>query len=119
MLRRILLGASLLALAGAAPAQTVLHCGRVIDVRALQVLPERTIVIQDKRIARVDSGYQTIENATVVDLRNHTCMPGLIDLHVHLAFDLTPATFPEGFSLNPPDSAMRAVANAEKTLMAG
>jgi imidazolonepropionase-like amidohydrolase len=54
-----------------------------------------------------------------VDLRGHTCMPGLIDLHVHLAFNLTPASFTEGFTLNPPDFAMRAVQNAEKTLMAG
>lgn len=119
MLRRIILGASLFALCGAALAQTILHCGRVIDVRTLQVLPERTIVIQDNRIARVASGYQVADNATVVDLRSHTCMPGLIDLHVHLAFDLTPAAFTEGFSLNPTDYAMRAVANAEKTLMAG
>ncbi|MGZ5112197.1 MAG: amidohydrolase family protein [Usitatibacter sp.] len=119
MLRRIILGASLFALCGATLAQTILHCGRVIDVRTLQVLPERTIVIQDKRIARVASGYQLVDNATVVDLRAHTCMPGLIDLHVHLAFDLTPAAFTEGFSLNPTDYAMRAVANAEKTLMAG
>jgi imidazolonepropionase-like amidohydrolase len=119
MLRSIILGAALLALNAAALAQTLPHCARVIDVRTLQVLTERTIVIRGERIAAVEAGYRQVENAAVVDLRNHTCMPGLIDLHVHLAFDLTPASFTEGFSLNPTDYAMRAVSNADKTLMAG
>jgi imidazolonepropionase-like amidohydrolase len=119
MIRTTLLVLCLTAGALPAAAQTLLHCGRVIDVRALQVLTERTIVVQDRKIVAIESGYRPAGDATVVDLRSHTCMPGLIDLHVHLAFDLTPAAFYEGFSLNPPDYAMRAVANAEKTLMAG
>lgn len=119
MLRTTLLCLGLAASAAPAAAQTLLHCGRVIDVRGLQVLTARTIVVEDRKIVAVESGYRAAGSATVVDLREHTCMPGLIDLHVHLAFDLTPAAFYEGFSLNPPDYAMRAVANAEKTLMAG
>jgi imidazolonepropionase-like amidohydrolase len=119
MFRRLMLCATLLAAGTPAAAQTLLQCGRLIDVRTLQVLADRTIVVQDKRIVRIDNGFPVVDNATVVDLRNHTCMPGWIDLHVHLAYNLTPAAFYESFSLNPPDYAMRAVANAEKTLMAG
>ncbi len=117
MLRSLLLIALLAPLAAAA--QTLLHCARMVDVRGLQVLGERTLVVEDKRITRIEPGYTApAAGATAIDLRNHTCMPGLIDLHVHLAFDLTPAAFYEAFSLNPPEYAMRAVANAEKTLMA-
>ena len=100
-------------------ATTVLQCGRMIDVRALEVLTERTIVVEEKRIVRIERGYITIADANTVDLRDQTCMPGLIDVHVHLAVSLTPNATVEGFSFNPADYAVRAVGNAEKTLMAG
>jgi imidazolonepropionase-like amidohydrolase len=119
MLRHRLFAATLALCALPASAQTLLQCGRVVDVRNLQVLAERTIVVEGNRIAAIQPGFAARDGATVVDLRSKTCMPGLVDLHVHLAFDLTPASFTESFSLNPPDYAMRAVANAEKTLMAG
>ena len=103
--------------AGAAP--IALQCGALVDVKALAVLPQRTIVVDGKRIDRVESGYAAPAGATVIDLRSHTCMPGLIDLHVHLDNNLTPASFVEQFTLNPTDHAIRAVVNAETTLMAG
>lgn len=100
-------------------ATTALQCGRLVDVRALQVLEQRTIVVEDKRIARVVSGFEAPAGATVIDLRGQTCMPGLIDLHVHLGGQLSPASYMEGIQFNPADDAVRAVANAQKTLMAG
>jgi imidazolonepropionase-like amidohydrolase len=100
-------------------ATTALQCGRVVDVRALQVLDQRTIVVEDKRIARMVSGFEAPAGATVVDLRAQTCLPGLIDLHVHLGGQLSPASYMEDIQFNPPDSAIRAVANAQKTLLAG
>ena len=117
---RSIVGAAALVLAlPCANAATFLQCGQVVDVRALREVPERTLVVEGNRIARIDAGYTSEPGATVVDLKTHTCMPGLIDLHVHLAYNLTPASFVEGFQLNPPDYAMRAVANASKTLDAG
>jgi imidazolonepropionase-like amidohydrolase len=102
-----------------AAAPMALQCGALVDVKSLSILQERTIVVDGQKIERVDSGYTAPAGATVVDLRGHTCMPGLIDLHVHLDSNLTPASFTESFTLNPTDHAMRAVANAEVTLMAG
>ncbi|MFN8985040.1 MAG: hypothetical protein ACK5VR_01825, partial [Burkholderiales bacterium] len=101
------------------PSTTVLHCGRLLDVTTLKLATEQSIVIDAKKITRVSAGYATIANARTVDLKNHTCLPGLIDLHVHLSSELSPARYAEGFSLNPPDYTVRGVANAEKTLMAG
>ncbi len=109
-------------LAGAgqvAAAPTLLHCGRIVDVRALQVLTERTVVVEAQTIVRIDRGYTTPADGNVIDLRDYTCLPGLIDLHVHLAFSLTPAATIESFTFNPADYAVRSVGNAEKTLMAG
>jgi imidazolonepropionase-like amidohydrolase len=103
----------------ATAATTALQCGHLIDVRALKVSAERTIIIEEKKIARVEEGYTAPAGATVVDLKQQTCMPGLIDLHVHLAFAITPASFTEQFTLNPPEYAVRGAGNAEKTLLAG
>ena len=103
----------------AAAAPTLLHCGRIVDVRALQVLTERTVVVEAQTIERIDRGYTTPADGNVIDLRDYTCLPGLIDLHVHLAFSLTPAATIESFTFNPADYAVRSVGNAEKTLMAG
>ena len=94
-----------------------LHCGRLVDVRAMAVLTERTIVVDSAKIVRVDAGYTGGDSA--INLRGHTCLPGLIDLHVHLASSITPNTTVENFTYNPPDYTVRAVANAEKTLLAG
>jgi imidazolonepropionase-like amidohydrolase len=104
----------------AAPAATIaLHCGRLIDTRVPAMELSRTVVVKENRILRIDKGYTTPPAASVIDLRNETCMPGLIDLHVHLGSELKPNAVLEAMSLNPADYAIRAVANAEKTLLAG
>jgi imidazolonepropionase-like amidohydrolase len=104
-------------LAYAAP--TALQCGRMIDVQALKVLSEQTIVVDGHKILRVERGFTAPADAKVIDLKSQTCMPGLADLHVHLSSELSPAATIESFTFNPPDYAVRGVANSEKTLMAG
>lgn len=96
-----------------------LQCARLIDVQSLAVETNRTIIVEGNKIVRVDKGLTSPSGSTVVVLTNHTCMPGLIDLHVHLSFTLSPTSAVERFGLNPADFAIRGVANAEKTLLAG
>lgn len=98
---------------------TALQCARLIDVKTLNVLTTRTIIVEGKRIARIESGYTAPAGSTVVALKEHTCMPGLMDLHVHFSLSTTRNTNMESIGFNPADYAVRAVANAEKTLMAG
>ncbi|MDX2220547.1 MAG: amidohydrolase family protein [Burkholderiales bacterium] len=102
-----------------APKSVALQCGTLIDVRGLKMEGAHTIVVSGKQIARVDRGHAAPANATVIDLKRHTCLPGLIDLHVHLGGQLARGSAMESFSLNPADYAVRGVANAEKTLLAG
>ncbi len=114
------LALALLTLAGPlAAAPIALQCARLIDVRALEMQTERTVVVDGKKILRVEKGYTSPAGATVVDLKNHTCMPGLIDLHVHLGGQSAPGGAYEGFTLNPTDYTVRGTHYAEKTLMAG
>ena len=119
---RILIGLVAIC-ACAAPVRALprlLQCGRLVDVRAGRVLTNMTIVVDGPAIARVEQGL-TPGGAgdTVVDLRAHTCMPGLIDMHVHLTGEYSETSEIERFRLNPPDYAFRSVGFAEKTLLAG
>src|SRR5229473_3271356 len=63
-----------------------IRCGRVIDVRSGQATPNVTIVVRDGRIAEVGSS-SVPAGADIIDLTGATCLPGLIDVHVHLLFD--------------------------------
>src|SRR2546423_2768664 len=85
MLRHLLTGAAALVLATAANAETyAIQAGRLI-VDAAQ--PERgpsTVVVENGRISRIDSGFTAPAGAIVVDEHNMTVMPGMTDAHVHL-----------------------------------
>ena len=89
-------------------------------MRAGRVLTNMTVVVDGPAIARVDQGL-TPGGAgdTVVDLRTHTCMPGLIDMHVHLTGEYSENSDIERFRLNPSDLAFRSIGFAERTLLAG
>ena len=106
----------------AAPAQaaTVLHCGRLVDVGAGRVLTNMTVIVDGPAIARIEQGLAAAAAGdTLVDLRAHTCMPGLIDMHVHLTGEYSESSEIDRFRLNPADHAFRSVGFAEKTLLAG
>ncbi len=111
-----------LALSGAAVAAdtTALHCERVFDARTGRVLGAHTILVQDGMIRDVVSGHVASPSGTApIVLAGRTCSPGWTDLHVHLGSESSPASYSEGFRLDPVDFAFRAVGYAEKTLMAG
>ncbi len=100
--------------------KTFIHCGRLIDVKTLKVLTEMTIVIEGKKISSVQNGYQVAgKNDQVVNLKNRTVMPGLIDMHVHLESETNPNAYLDRFTKNPGDIAYQALVNGKKNLMAG
>jgi predicted amidohydrolase YtcJ len=64
---------------------TIIHAGRLIDGRSELPRSEMTIVVEEGRIARVESGYLPLqEGDRLIELREHTVMPGLMDMHTHL-----------------------------------
>lgn len=61
-----------------------IQCGTLIDGQGATAVAERTIVIRDGRIVSVEAGYPRQGKLPVLDLRQYTCLPGLIDMHTHL-----------------------------------
>jgi imidazolonepropionase-like amidohydrolase len=76
--------AALLA-SGAADSETVdLHAGRLVDPAAGKVLPDQRIRIVDGKIASVVP-WRDADGPAAIDWSGETVLPGLIDLHTHLA----------------------------------
>jgi imidazolonepropionase-like amidohydrolase len=114
--------AALLALAPAASARalTLIHAGTLIDGVSDTPRHQVTIAVDGERIASVVDGFTAPgQGDTVIDLGAATVTPGWIDCHVHLDLEFTPHSFTDELVLNPADYAIRAVANARKTLLGG
>lgn len=98
---------------------TALQCGNVFDSKHAKMIGPQTIVIEKDLIKSLAPGKVTIENTKTVDLSGSTCLPGFIDLHVHLSGQSNPQAYVEEFRLDDIDFAFRSVGFAEKTLLAG
>ena len=108
-----------LVLAGQAQ-KTYLQCGQLIDVRQLQVLKEKTIVIEGNKIVDILDGYSSGSTTDkVVNLKTSTVMPGLMDMHVHIENETNPNRYLEGFTQSQADIAYGSLRFAERDLMAG
>ena len=101
-------------------ATTVIHAGLLIDGESSVPSSEMSIVIEGSKIESIEVGFITPDSDDkYIDLSGYTVLPGLIDMHVHLSSEYNKNSFQEKITLNAGDYAIRAVANAEKTLKAG
>src|SRR5262245_3767116 len=94
-------------------AETIaVHCPRLIDTDAGKLLGETTIVIEGARIKELRSGHADVAGAREIELKDQTCLPGLIDSHVHLTEQTSPTRYSDDFRWNPADYAIRSVVYA-------
>jgi imidazolonepropionase-like amidohydrolase len=100
--------------------RSLIYCGLMIDGINDKAQSEMTIVIGNDKIIDVQKGYLKAENTDIIiDLKNKTVMPGLMDMHVHLEGESNPRSYLNEFTFNKADVAFDAVVFAERTLMAG
>ncbi len=88
MIRIIILAAIGLAIASPAFAQkqTILVGNLIPDAETGPIGPA-SITVENGRITQIAKGLDVNATGTVIDLRDKTVLPGLIDLHVHLTGD--------------------------------
>jgi imidazolonepropionase-like amidohydrolase len=66
---------------------TALRAAWLFDGTSSAVIRDPVVVIEGATIVAVDSGVPAPAGADVVDLGGAALLPGLVDTHVHLAFD--------------------------------
>lgn len=100
---------------------TYLHCGKLIDTKSGKVLTNQTIIVSENKILSVEKGFLTPKNELdkVIDLKDKTVLPGLIDMHVHIESESNPKKYIERFTDNEADIAFKSTVFAKATLMAG
>src|ERR1700732_523138 len=103
-----------------APKRTVIRAGRVLNVRTGELRANQTIVIERDKIVQV-AAFSEVAAApgdTTIDLPDATLLPGLIDMHTHLTFDLNSLGY-QGLSISTAREALHGARNARLTLEAG
>ena len=131
-MRRFTLAATFLAAFALTPASaqpgpppltgvTYLHAGRLLDRPGKPPRGPSTIIISGGRIVEVRDGLTPPPaGARLIDLADRFVLPGLIDSHVHLESDAGGvASLVEEVTSSVPQTTLRALANARKTLEAG
>jgi imidazolonepropionase-like amidohydrolase len=119
MIRYLLRTALTLAVPAVLCAQTpvAFTAGRMLDLRAGRMIEHPVIVVQGDRILSV--GQRPPAGVSPVDLGNVTLLPGFMDLHTHLTSEIEGNWATRDVTETPIDAALRGVANARKTLLAG
>ncbi len=95
------------------------QAGKLVDVSVGRVLVGQCISIKDERITSVAPCAVPPKGAIVVDWRRFTVLPGLIDLHTHLADVGQSADVAEPLNTSPAATALIGARHARETLDAG
>lgn len=100
---------------------TLIHAGSVILDADSEPLGPSTIEVVDGKICDIQPGFDdeaADHDSTIIDLRDKTVLPGLIDLHTHLSGDPS-GEFWRAATTPPEYYTLIAAKNARITALAG
>lgn len=117
--RVALIAAAALAAAPAAAETLYVQTGRLIDGVSNEVRTGQCVTIEDEHIKAVGPCGKTPDGATRLDWSAYTVLPGLIDLHTHLADVGQSADLAAPIKASPAETALVGARNARLTLNAG
>lgn len=102
----------------AAPAEVLFRDVRVFDGVGPALSPSTDVLVRDGVIAAIGAGAKSAD-ATIVEGRGRTLIPGLIDVHVHMTFSAMPMTGLLAPDLTPAAAEAAAARGAEGMLLRG
>jgi imidazolonepropionase-like amidohydrolase len=111
--------AALLAATPAHGETLYIKTGTLIDVVAGRAVKRQCIIVKDERIKSVDRCTKPPKAARIIDWRRYTILPGLIDLHTHLADVSQSADVALPLKTSLSETVAIGAKNAEVTLRAG
>jgi imidazolonepropionase-like amidohydrolase len=98
----------------------VVHAGKLVDVDRGEVVADRAIFIEDGKVVRVEPWSDAAaRNAKVVDWSRYTVLPGLMDMHTHVADESQSADPGAPLKSTPARDAFTGAKNAWDTVRAG
>ncbi len=75
----------------------VLRCGTLVDVQRNRLVHRQDILVTDGVIRDIGPELTVPGDASVIDLTAQYCLPGLMDMHVHLFIDSSVGTVADNF----------------------
>jgi imidazolonepropionase-like amidohydrolase len=100
------------------PKRIAIKAGRLIDTKTGAVTNNAFVLIEGDKITAVGPDVTVPAEVEVIDLKDKTVLPGLIDCHTHMTFQ--PGNYYEDiFRKSPIDVAVIAHVYARRTLEAG
>jgi imidazolonepropionase-like amidohydrolase len=121
--RVCLLSAALASLVSVFPAQggerTVVRAGHLLDVESGKVSNDQAVSIEDGRIVAIAPWSAAPDGARVLDWSAYTVVPGLMDMHTHIADEGPYADPATPLKSSPGRDALIGAKNARDTLRAG
>ena len=97
-----------------------IHCGELLDVENQTALKDQHILVKNDRIEAIASTVDAPDGSERIDLSDQTCMPGLMDMHVHLFIDTTGKTVDQAApTQSSAYNALMGLRNAQTLLQSG
>ena len=98
-----------------------IYCGQMLDVESGEIIDGVMISVDDEteKIIDLNSNIQLSATNNTLDLSDHFCLPGLIDMHTHISEKASSSDLSEFLTRTQDQQLIEARENAQTTLEVG
>ena len=98
-----------------------IYCGQMLDVESGEIIEGVMISVdvETEKIIDLNSNIQLSATDNTLDLSDHFCLPGLIDMHTHISEKASSTDLSEFLTRTQDQQLIEARENAQTTLEVG